>query len=139
MRRGQDVILCVSNLNAINPTDGATATFGAWGATETSSVAQGNNIYAPRPRRIIAVRFAVIVAGTLGTTEQATASVRVNATTDTTISSVVQYNAVGPTRFDNTSLNISLAADDFFFIKVVFPTFVTNPTSVYHVFSVVME
>src|SRR3990167_9107003 len=94
-KNSQFVIVCSSNVTSVSPLDGTTYFFGGWAATTTALL---NSIYVKRPCRIKEVRLAVLVAGTLGTTEQATVSVRVNDTTDTTVSSVVQYNVLGPIR-----------------------------------------
>jgi hypothetical protein len=132
----QFIISSPSSSSSINPLDGTTRFFGAF---PPSSIATASAIYVRKACRIKEVRLAVIVTGTLGSTEQATVSVRVNDATDTTVSSVVQYDQVGPVRFDNTALDIALAAGDFFELKVVFPTFVTNPTTVFHIVSIVLE
>src|SRR3990167_8556905 len=84
-------ILCPSNNSSVNPTDGLTAFYGAVAATGVSGV---NDIYVKRACRITEVRLSTDTVGTLGTAETATASVRVNNTTDTTISSVVQHDQV---------------------------------------------
>ena len=129
-------ILCPSNNSSLTPiSDGLTAFYGAMAAAGASGV---NAIYVKRACRITEVRLATNTLGTLGTAETATASVRVNDTTDTTISSVVQHDTVFE-RFDNTALNIALAAGDFFEIKIVYPTFVTNPTTVLTIIEIVLE
>lgn len=67
--------------------------------------------------------------GTTGTNEASTVSFRLNDTTDTTISDAVTNDSANTT-FNNTSLSISVAAGDYFEIKWVCPTWVTNPTKV---------
>lgn len=83
------------------------------------------------PILITDVYVDILVAGTLGTTEQATISIRVNNTTDFTITAVAQYNAVSQ-GYSNNALAIQLNPGDFFVVKVVPPAWATNPTAVYH-------
>ena len=66
---------------------------------------------------------------TAGTTETSTASIRLNNTTDTTISSAVNLSS-NPYAVSNTSLNVAVVAGDYIEIKWVTPTWVTNPTGV---------
>ena len=64
-----------------------------------------------------------------GSNETATVYMRKNATSDTTLSSSVQFNAQR-SPYDVTGLNVAVASGDFFTFKVVFPTFATNPSGV---------
>ena len=66
-----------------------------------------------------------------GTTETSTVSIRLNDTTDTTVSSAVTNNA-NPSSFSNTALSIAVVAGDFIELKWATPAWVTNPTSVFN-------
>jgi hypothetical protein len=66
--------------------------------------------------------------GTLGSNETSTVSFRLNATTDTTITSALVTNTTLST-YAATGLSIVVAAGDTFEIKWVTPTWATNPTN----------
>lgn len=116
-----------------NPTDGQTLYLGP--AAVAVDAVQG--IQVPVAARLKKAYLTISVAGTLGTTEQATASVRVNST-DNDISTTVQFNAVRQA-YTKTDFDVSVAAGDFLVLKVVHPTFVTNPTSVVYTLSLWFE
>ena len=65
---------------------------------------------------------------TVGSSETSTFSLRLNNTTDTTITSTAVFNAT-PFSFSNTALTIAVTAGDAINIKWVSPTWVTNPTA----------
>jgi hypothetical protein len=69
----------------------------------------------------------ITVIGTLASTENSTLSIRVNDTTDTTVTSTLKMNAASNT-FSNTGLSISLSAGDFISFKLATPAWGTNPT-----------
>lgn len=96
---------------------------GVAGATESSF-----KIYIPRAGKITKAR--IMIAGTNGTSETSTMSIRLNATTDTTISSTVALNAL-PYTAVNSALSIAVAEDDYISVKWATPTWVTNPTGLY--------
>ena len=111
-----------------NPADGATL---YQGATPVAPVTT-EGIYKlrfPIAGTIIAVALDVGVGAVLGTTEQATVNFRLNATTDTALTTTQQFNAANQGSVI-TGLTIAIAAGDTAQIKVVYPTFVTNPTGV---------
>jgi hypothetical protein len=66
--------------------------------------------------------------GTLGSNETSTVSFRLNATTDTTITSALVTNTTLST-YAATGLSTVVAAGDTFEIKWVTPTWATNPTN----------
>lgn len=78
---------------------------------------------------IKAVAWKVYVGGTLGSNENVTISLRKNDTTDTALTSTDQWTAALQ-RGRATGLSIAMTAGDFFSIKIVTPTWATNPTSV---------
>lgn len=86
--------------------------------------------------RIIAAYIDVYVISTLGSAETGTAAIRVNNTTDTTISSSVQWTAVAQS-YNNTGLNIALAVGDYFQIKIIPPAWATNPISTFYICRVI--
>jgi hypothetical protein len=68
----------------------------------------------------------VVIRCTAGTAETSTISLRLNNTTDFTISSAVNLSAA-QTSWGTTSLGITVAAGDFVQVKWVTPTWATNP------------
>jgi hypothetical protein len=71
-------------------------------------------------------------AGTVGTTETSTLSFRLNATTDTALSSAMINNQASETTttISVTGLSIAVTTGDTFELKWVTPAWVTNPTNV---------
>lgn len=111
-----------------NPNDATTYYFGI--NPQSSGVTDGvNRIYIPRAGTITACYLVFDNSGTLGTTETSTLSIRLNNTTDYTVSSSVANN-VRPTVYNNTALNIAVAAGDYIELKWACPTWSTNPTQV---------
>lgn len=70
-----------------------------------------------------------LTSGAVGSSETFSAYFRKNNTTDTLISSTLAITASN-NRFSNSSLSIAVTAGDYFEIKVVAPTWATNPTAV---------
>jgi len=87
-------------------------------------------VVVPASGTITAASVTVRVAGTLGTTETFTVSVRLNNSTDTILSSSAQANATVQT-FSNLALSIAVTAGAELELKVVFPTWATNPTTLH--------
>jgi hypothetical protein len=110
-----------------NPADATTYYFGAFPHVALSTTAANQRLYIMRAGTVVAADIFMIC--TTGTSETSTMSFRLNNTTDTTISSAVALNAT-PFHVQNTSLSIAVAAGDYFEIKWVTPTWVTNPTAV---------
>lgn len=88
-----------------------------------------NYFYAPITGTITSIRGNINVRGTLGTTEQFTLSIRVDETTDTTIVSNATADAFN-VAFSNTSMSAAVTAGQRIRLKMVTPTWVTNPTVV---------
>lgn len=111
-----------------NPVDATTYYFGSGVGNQPDTVAIKKNIYIPRAGtiRYISLFFSNNTGN--GTTETSTVSFRLNNTTDTTISSVVDNS--GSFTVNRNDLPIKVAAGDFFEIKWVTPTWVTNPQGV---------
>lgn len=94
----------------------------SWGTTSAN-----RRMYIPRAGKLVKARLFIL--GTNGSAETSTISFRLNDTTDTTISSTVVCNAF-PYTAVNSALSVAVAEDDYFSIKWVTPTWVTNPTGV---------
>ena len=112
----------------VSPADSTTYYLSPW-EYALSSTAVNNRLRIPRTGKVLAVYFDGIITGP-GSTENTTMSFRLNDTTDTTISSVVQFNA-SPFAFSNTALGIAVTAGDYFGIKLACPAWATNPTGIY--------
>lgn len=102
-----------------------------------SITATSVKMYVPRAGKIIKASIYGTVGGTLGTAENSTVAIRLNNTTDTTISSVVVFNAT-PFTIINSALGITVAEDDYIAVKWTTPTWVTNPTGLYLVTTIWM-
>lgn len=110
-----------------NPADAATTYLGNMPRVPIST--EGiSRIYMSEAGTITAADIFVYAGGTSGSNEAWSFYVRVNSTTDHLIETVSASTAAR--RFDNTSLAISLSAGDYFEIKMVNPTWATNPTNV---------
>lgn len=110
-----------------SPADASTYYGGSNFGQALNSTAALQRIYPPKAGTI---KTAIVQfrQGVVGTAEQSTVSIRLNNTTDTTISAVVT-NDSNFTVFLNTSLNIAVnGTTDYIEFKWVTPTWVTNPT-----------
>lgn len=105
----------------------ATTYYSAWGFSSSAIVTFGS-IYIPRSGTITAIRVNVGISGTLGTSETSTMSLRLNNTTDTTVSSSI--NASSAASSYSATPSVAVVAGDFIILKWVTPTWATNPTSV---------
>ena len=114
---------------SFNPSDATTYYFGAFGDLAPSTTAASQRIYIPRAGFLTYASLFINVAGTLGTNETSTVSVRLNNTTDTTLSSAVTCDAVAQ-EFHVTDLGITVAQGDYVELKWITPTWATNPTTV---------
>jgi len=109
-----------------NPTDATTRYISGAPVAQQSTYANANYI-APVAGTITAATL-TWVASSAGTSETISTYVRVNDTTDYLIASV--GNTSGTKQFVNGALSVALAANDTFSIKLVYPTWVTNPSGV---------
>lgn len=107
------------------PADATTYYFTTTGILLPTSAAN-NKIRIPRAGVVRAVYIDGICVA--GSAETSTISFRLNDTTDTTITSSAIFSA-SPFTFSNTTLSITVAAGDYFTLKWVTPTWVTNPTT----------
>lgn len=126
---GQDRIACGYTLNVLslnfNPVDALTYYFGN-NPKAPSNTAATNKVYI-RIAAFIKMVEIYCFASTAGTNENISLNIRKNNTTDTLIQTV----GVNTTEriFSNTGLNISMSAGDYFEIKMVCPTWATNPAT----------
>lgn len=109
------------------PADATTYYFGSLASVVPTTTSAIERLYIPRSGVIKAAY--VFFNQSAGTSETSTISVRVNDTTDTTISAAVTNDA-SATNSQNAALNIAVAAGNYVEIKWVCPTWVTNPTNV---------
>src|SRR5574338_1512127 len=117
----------INYLDAGAPADGQTY-FQSWGTfhdVQTSGKAV-TRMYIPVAGTVTKVYGAVVVNGTLGSNENCTLYLRLNNTTDTTITNTLQLTAVSNTF--NATVSISVSAGDYLEYKFVCPTWATNPT-----------
>lgn len=112
----------------LNPLD-STTYYLPYGGNFSISNNALNFTVVPFNSTITAVYGQLYVAGTLGTTENSTLRILVNASSSTDITTTLQMNAT-TVLFNNTGLSIPLIAGDYFQIILITPVFVTNPTSV---------
>ena len=107
-------------------TDAVTYYFGALAGLVPSSSAALARLYIPKTGTI-KVAYIMTRAVTAGTAEDISMNIRVNNTTDTLIQTVGLAASVRV--FFNTGLNISVVQGDYIEIKMVCPTWVTNPAT----------
>lgn len=112
-----------------SPVDATTYYFGPFGNANPGSTADISRIYIPKSGTIKAAYVFMNNAGTLGTSETSTIAIRLNNTTDTTITSSLTTSSVS-NAFNNTALAIAVVAGDYIEIKWTTPTWATNPTNV---------
>jgi hypothetical protein len=116
-----------------NPAD-ATTYFMVYSTSSgfTSSTASGGalqQLFVTRTGTVTACAGNFGIRGTLGSAENTSVIIRKNNTTDATVKSTVQLTAAA-VNFSNTAMSLAVTAGDYLEIKVVCPTWVTNPTAV---------
>ncbi len=112
--------------NIFNPADATTYYSGASAWTSTANITY---CAVQRAGIITRARVQFWVGAVLGTSETATLYLRVNNTTDYTLTSAVVLSGRVYSELV-TGLNISVATTDTLELKLVCPTYSTNPTSV---------
>lgn len=115
--------LQASAANAATFTDAQTIYFGL-SQQAPSTTAAVQRLYVPRAG-IITAAFVYGSFLTTGTNEAWAASIRVNNTTDTLIQSLASNSA--DRVWSNTALSVAVARGDYIEIKLVNPTWATNP------------
>jgi len=114
-----------------SPAD-ATTYFLSCSQSMTTYTATGNadtRFYIPVSGTITAVYGTCTVGGTLGSAGSTTVAIRLNNTTDTTVTSSLAMTSA-TNNFNNTGLSIAVSAGDYIEFKVTTPTWATNPTAV---------
>lgn len=106
-----------------SPTDGATTFFGSLPRIPNAA-SPSCKVYIRKAGTIKIVEI-FCYSVTAGTAEAWSLYIRINDTTDYLIATV--ESATYERMFGNTGLSIAVAAGDFFVIKMVNPTWVTNP------------
>jgi len=122
-----------------SPAD-ATTYFLSMSQSMTTYTASGNadtRLYIPKAGTLTACYGVVTVGGTLGSAGSSTLSIRLNNSSDTTVSSSIPMTSASNT-FNNAALSIALAAGDYIEFKWLTPTWATNPTTVRMSISVIV-
>lgn len=115
----------------LNPADATTYYAGSFYGKSWATTAALRRLNIPSNCTLTKAYVQFFVDSGAGTTETSTVYVRVNNTTDTTITSGVNLSAFNLVQYSNTGLSIALSAGDYIEIKWITPTWVTNPTGVY--------
>lgn len=113
------------------PGDSATY-FLATAQAMTTFTASGNantRFYIPKAGLVLACYGTATVSGTLGSAGSSTLSIRLNNSSEVTVSSSIALTSAD-NPFSGTGLNLTVAAGDYIEFKWVTPTFATNPTLV---------
>lgn len=119
--------VAVQGITSTNPADATTYYFGAFAYGWQTTI--GNTkVRVHRTGYLLSASLFIIAGGT-GSAETSTVSFRLNDTTDTTISSAVDLSA-SPFEAVNVAMNVAVTAGDWFTVKWVTPTWVTNPSNV---------
>jgi hypothetical protein len=111
------------------PTDGTTYYFGGQYEATISITAALHRMYCPKAGTIKAAYIFWRAGGTPGTAENLSLYIRLNNTTDTLIATISDEQAVKV--FSNTALSIAVAQGDYIEIKMVSPTWSTEPSLIY--------
>lgn len=124
----------VANGSAFSPADATTYYYGAYYTLAPSIAginADARRLYPKTPCTLVAASIHIINQSSDGSNEDATFYVRVNNTTDITLSSTVKYNAGASGNVYNiTGLSQAFnGTTDYFVIKSVMPTWATNPVN----------
>jgi hypothetical protein len=124
-------ILAWGGAAGINPGDGLTYYFGAlYGvAAGVADGTPGFDVPVDCTLKYVSGRFTV--AGTLATAENISVIVRKNSTTDiVTVTSTARMTAAA-NNWNSGAISVAVSKDDSIYMKVVMPTFVTNPTAAF--------
>jgi hypothetical protein len=128
---GYSMYINTANGVASSPAD-ATTYYLFNGPFAAFSVSNGNTrIYISKAGTLTAVYGTILVTGVLGSAGLSTVSVRLNDTSDTTVTSTLSMTSA-TNNFSNSGLSLSLSAGDFIDITVATPTWATNPTLLKH-------
>lgn len=127
----------VGHASGFNPNDSTTYYFNTF-AKNIDTIQDGSRWYFPKAGTLKAVYIFIAVESVLATTETSTYYVRINDTTDVTITSTATHDAAKAV-FSNTGLSTAVSAGDYFIIKWTTPAWATNPTTVRHLVTLYIE
>jgi hypothetical protein len=116
----------------LNPADNTTYYYGCFpsiAAAATAAAIAGSRCYVPRAGTITAVVLQFWNAGALGSAQPSTVALRLNGTTNTTVTTAAVNNSQA-TQALNTALSIPVAAGDYFQVLWTTPVWAPNPTNV---------
>lgn len=120
--------------NSISPADATTYYFGyaEGGTTAFHTTITNSQMTVPMTGKITRVQWQIMITGVNGSSESVSHFIRVNNTTDTTLSTSETYDQGANTSkaFTYTGLSIAVVAGDTIAFKMVAPTWATNPTSI---------
>ncbi len=126
-------VLASATSDLFAPADATTYYFGAPMSMNPKTTSAQRKVYIPKAGKITRVDLYVHNnSGVVGSNEISTISLRLNDTTDIPLTTTLTADAAsGETRYFNiTGLSTAVVAGDFYEIKWVTPTWVTNPTNV---------
>jgi hypothetical protein len=112
----------------LNPADATTYYIGQ-GRLEHSTTAARRRILIPVAGTITKAYVSFSVEGTLGSNETSTFSLRLNNTSDTTVSASTKQDSAFES-FPSGALSLAVVAGDYIEGKWVTPTWATNPTDI---------
>lgn len=116
----------IAGAGGVSPVDGETVYIG--NATTKSVTAGTRKTYIRRAGRLTVAEIYTYADTVAGSNENWSFYIRLNNTTDTLIATI---GTTGPERiFSNTAMGIAVAAGDYIELKMVNPTWGTNPTGV---------
>jgi len=121
----------VTTGSVFSPADGATYFFGQFlQASNFSTSATFFRIYLPAGR-IVGFKGMIYSGNGSASNNASTLYVRINNTTDSQVSDAIVFPATGatPAVIDVSGLTIDIAAGDYIEMKLVCPTWATNPTN----------
>lgn len=122
-----------------NPVDAETTYWGS-GPVAPVTLEGAHKIGIEHHCRLIAGFLAPgVLGGVTGTGESVSIYIRKNATTDFLFSSSVILTTILPTPTRKTDFNIPFVPGDWFEVKNIHPTWVTNPLGVFYILTLLFE
>lgn len=115
---------------AASPADGITYYIGQNGFP-VSQNSQNGIVYIPFNCTLVGYTFNNYTGGTTGSGETFSVYARVNDATDITLTTTASVGGTAPQTFTSNTLNTNINANSYINIKVIAPTWATNPTAMY--------
>lgn|SRR5574338_387792 len=126
---GLGYVLSMMNATSeTNPADSATYFMSHWNFTFFTASGNPSRMYVPAAGTVTKVYGTITVAGAVASSENGTLSLRLNNTTDTTISNTLKLDTADNTF--NATVSIAVSAGDYLEFKFVCPAWATNPITV---------